>query len=106
MRETVAPTPGFVRVATWVNLALVLAALVLPRTLLGDDAGWEEAAGAVMLFVIPMTLVVVIGCGVGIRAHLLARRAGQRVKWTAFLPLAMFLVGIAGTLLLVYGRYI
>jgi hypothetical protein len=106
MTEKAAPTPGFVRAAVWVNLVLVLAALILPRTLVTETAGIEEAARAALLFVIPMTLVVVIGCAVGIRAYVLARRLGQRVKWTAFLPLATFLAGIAGTLLLVYGQYV
>lgn len=101
----VAPTPAIVRRAVWINLALVLAALILPRTLASETAGLEEAAGAAMLFVIPMTLVVIIGCASGIRAYVLARRAGQRVKWTAFAPLGMFLVGVAGTLVLVYGKY-
>ncbi len=58
---------------------------------------------AAVMFAIPMALILVIGAAVAIRAYILARREGQRVPWTAFLPVSLFLLGIAGTLALVYS---
>lgn len=57
---------------------------------------------AAVLFAIPMALILVIGAAHAIRVYILARRERQRVGWTAFLPAAVFLLGIAGTLAMVY----
>ena len=83
------------RFALWVNLALLCIALVVPRA-----AKSTESAAA--FFAIPMALILAIGAAAAIRAYILARRENRRPKWTAFLPLAVFLLGIGGTLALVY----
>lgn len=63
-------------------------------------AGTSEAAA--VLFAIPMALILVIGAAHAIRVYILARREGKRIGWNAFLPAAVFLLGIAGTLAMVY----
>lgn len=97
-----ADTPSVVRVSLWMNVVLLLIALIMPRTLAEPGSGMAEAAGAAMLFVIPMALIFAIGSFAAIRAYILARREGRAVRWTAFVPLAMFLVGIVATLVLIY----
>jgi peptidoglycan/LPS O-acetylase OafA/YrhL len=98
----VAATPKAVRVALWMNLVLVASAVVLPRVLTDQNGSLDQATAAALWFVVPMALVFAIGVAAATRAYLLARRAEQRMKWSAFLPLAMFVVGIAATLALVY----
>jgi ammonia channel protein AmtB len=99
-RAAIAETPKVVRIALWVNLVLLLAAFVLPRTLPGG--GFDAAAGAVLLFAGSMVVILIVGIAAATRAYLLARRQDQRVKWTAFVPLLLFFVGIFVTLALVY----
>jgi 4-amino-4-deoxy-L-arabinose transferase-like glycosyltransferase len=62
----------------------------------------DAAAAAALSFVIPMALIFAIGVATATWAYLLARRENQRMKWTAWMPLVLFLVGIAATLALVY----
>lgn len=100
--QVVAETPKVVWMALWVNLLLLLVAFVLPRFLALGSGGFDAAAGAVIVFAIPMALILVLGITVATRAYLLARRQELRVKWTAFLPLMMFFVGIFTTIALVY----
>lgn len=106
MQTKAASTPLFVRVSLWINVALVLFALIMPRTLAGPDSGMAEAAGAAMLFVLPMALIFAIGAFAAIRAYILARREDRPVGWFAFAPLGMFLVGILATLVLIYSEII
>lgn len=88
--------PKFVRTALWVNLVLVVVSLAAPRMATGSEA-------AAMLFAIPMALILAIGAGAAVRAYILSYREYQRPHWTAFLPLAVFLLGIGATLVLVYS---
>jgi hypothetical protein len=83
------------RSALWLNLLLLCVALAAPR--LAADS--ETAA---VLFAAPMALILVIGAASAIRSYVLARREGRPPRWTAFLPLSVFLLGIAGTLAMVY----
>jgi cytochrome bd-type quinol oxidase subunit 2 len=85
----------FVSKALWVNLALLCVALAVPPA-----ANSTEAAA--VFFAVPMALILVVGAAVAIRAYILARRENRRPRWTAFLPLAIFLLGIGGTVVLVY----
>ncbi len=94
-----AETPSIVRTALMANVVLLLVALVSPRLLAGSDA-------APLLFAVPMALIVAIGTAAASRAYILARREGRSIRWTAFLPVSMFLVGMVGTLLLVYAKFI
>jgi hypothetical protein len=89
-----AATPKFVRTALFANVMLVLISLAAPIIL-------PESEAIAFLFAIPMALILVVGAFTAIGAYILARREFRPVRWTAFLPLAVFLVGIAGTLLLV-----
>jgi membrane-anchored protein YejM (alkaline phosphatase superfamily) len=91
-----AETPKIVRAALWANIALMILALVGPRVVPGADA-------AALLFAVPMALILVIGVAAAIRAYILARRQDRPVRWTAFLPLSTFIVGVAATLILVYS---
>ena len=94
-----AETPSIVRTALIVNVLLLLVALVSPRLLAGSEA-------APLLFAVPMALIVAIGAAAAIRAFILARREDRPIRWTAFLPVSMFLVGMVGTLLLVYAKFV
>jgi len=94
-----AETPPIVRTALIVNVLLLLVALVSPRLLAGSEA-------APLLFAVPMALIVAIGAAAAIRAFILARREDRPIRWTAFLPVSMFLVGMVGTLLLVYAKFV
>ena len=89
-----ANTPGIVRVALFVNVILVLIALGAPLILPDPDT-------TALIFAAPMALILVIGSAAAIRAYILARREDRPLRWTAFAPLAVFLVGIVGTLILV-----
>jgi cytochrome bd-type quinol oxidase subunit 2 len=95
-----ARTPKTVHVALWVNLLLLVVALVAPRM----TANASEASA--LFFVIPMALILVVGAAAAIGAYILARREDLRLRWTAFLPISVFLLGIAGTLLLVYVKFV
>lgn len=86
------------RSALWVNLLLLCVALVAPRM-----AGTSEAAA--VLFAVPMALILVIGSAAAIWSFILARREGRPLRWTAFLPASVFVLGIAGTLALVYSDF-
>jgi 4-amino-4-deoxy-L-arabinose transferase-like glycosyltransferase len=86
------------RSALWVNLILLCVALVAPRMTNSSEA-------AAIWFAIPMALILVIGAAAAIWAYVLARRENRRPRWTAFLPLSVFLLGIAGTLALVYSDF-
>lgn len=86
------------RPALLTNVLLLCIALVAPRIAPTTDA-------AAMFFAIPMALILVTGAASAIRAYILARRENRSPHWTAFLPLAVFLLGIAGTLALVYTDY-
>lgn len=99
-----AKTPAPVRAALWINLLLLPVALIAPRTV--SDGGFDAAATAALLFVVPMILMLVIGVAAAIHAVLAARRQDLRPSPSAFLPLAVFLAGIAVTMILVYGEYI
>lgn len=94
-----AETPKIVRIALGLNVVLVAVALVAPRLFTNSDA-------APLLFAIPMALILAVGAGAASRAYLLARREDRSLRWTAFLPLSMFLLGIAGTLLLIYAKFV
>jgi membrane protease YdiL (CAAX protease family) len=89
-----ANTPEIVRVALFVNVVLVLIALAAPLVFSDPDS-------TALLFAIPMALILVVGSMAAIRAYILARREDRPLRWTAFAPLAVFLVGILGTLILV-----
>jgi hypothetical protein len=84
-----------IRTGLWVNLTLVLVALAAPRIANNSQA-------AAISFAFPMALILVVGAAIAIRAYILARRENRPLRWTAFLPLSIFLLGIAATLLLVY----
>lgn len=84
------------RAALWANLFLVGVALVAPRMGPGNET-------AALLFAVPMALTLVIGAAAAIHATILARRENRLPGWRAFLPLSVFLLGIAGTLGLVYS---
>jgi hypothetical protein len=97
MKATVsgpAETPQIARTALWLNLILVLIAIAAPRIASSTDTG-------ALLFAIPMALILVIGAAAAIWSYILARREDRSVRWTAFLPLAVFLLGMIGTVLLV-----
>ena len=89
-----AKTPEIVRTALFVNVVLVLVALASPLILPDADA-------TALLFAIPMALILVIGTSAAIRAYILARREDRPLRWTTFAPLAVFLVGLVGTVILV-----
>ncbi len=91
-------TPSHVWTALMVNLGFVLVALGGPRLFPDSDS-------AAMFFAIPMALILVVGAGAAIRAYILARRENRSLRWTAFLPLAVFLVGIVGTVFLVQADF-
>ena len=84
------------RSALLANLLLLCVALVAPRM-----SNTSETAA--VMFAIPMALILVIGAAAAIWAYILARRENRGLRWTAFLPLSVFLLGIAGTLALVYS---
>lgn len=86
------------RSALLANLLLLCVALIAPRM----AASSESAA---LWFAIPMALILVIGAASATRAYILARREIRRPSWTAFLPLAVFLLGIAATLILIYSGW-
>jgi hypothetical protein len=98
-----AETPGIVRAALVINLLLAAVAVIVPRRFdsIHDE---REAAGAAMAFAIPMALILTIGAAVAIRAYILARRQERPMRWTAFLPASVFLIGIALTLGLVFSQ--
>lgn len=81
-----------------VNLGFVLIAL-------GGPPLFADSESAPLFFAIPMALILMVGAGAAIRAFILARRENRSLRWTAFLPLAVFLVGIVGTVLLVQTDY-
>ncbi len=89
-----AETPKFVLPAFWVNLGLGAVAVVAPRMIASTDT-------AAILFTVPMTAILVVGASVAIWCFVLARREYRSVRWTAFLPLSVFLLGLAGTLAMV-----
>lgn len=99
-----AVTPGWARAALWINLLLLLIALIAPRTV--PDGGMDAAASAALLFIVPMALSLLIGVAAAIHAYLAARRQNLRPGIGAFLPLIVFLVGIAATAILVYTQYV
>lgn len=93
---------GRTKAAIWVNGILLLAALILPRTLAtGTDTGFESAAGAAMLFAIPMTLILIIGVAVILVNLTAARRDGRRMPVIAFVPVLFFFVGLAIVMVLI-----
>ena len=84
--------------ALTINLVLLCIALVGPRMTNSLDT-------AAVLFAVPMALILAIGAWAAIRAYILARREGRRPRWTAFLPLSVFLVGILATVALVNSDF-
>ena len=82
---------------------MLLIAMVAPRMIAVNSAGSGGAVSAVLLFALPMAAILAISSVVVIRAFILARREDLRMRWTAYLPLSVFLLGIASTLLLVYA---
>lgn len=98
-----AETPKIIRTATIVNLLLLAVAVIIPRRF-NDTGSLDEAAGAAIAFALPMALILVVSAGAAIRAYILARRQDRPIRWTAFLPLSVFLLGIAITLGLVYSQ--
>ena len=92
-----AETPQIVRAALVANLILLVVALASPLIVDGSEA-------AAILFALPMALILAIGAAAAIRAYILARREALPPRWTAFLPLSVFLLGIVGTLLLIYFK--
>jgi cytochrome bd-type quinol oxidase subunit 2 len=91
-----AETPKIVRTAAWINLVLAVVAVIAPRIVTNSEA-------AAMLFAIPMALILALGSAAAIRAYILARREDRPVRWTAFLPLALFVAAMGLTLLLVFS---
>ena len=102
-KQASAETPTLVRTAFWINMALLLVALIGPRL---SEGGLDAAAEAALLFVVPMVLILVIGAAVAIYAYAQARKQSRSMSWSAFLPLAVFLAGFLVTLALVYGEYV
>lgn len=98
-----AETPGIVRVAIVVNSLLLGAAVIIPRRFDGVN-DQREVAGAAVAFAIPMALILTIGAAAAIRAYILARRQDRPVRWTAFLPASIFVLGMAITLGLVFSQ--
>ncbi len=82
-----------------INLVLLCIALGVPRM-----ASSVEAAA--VFFAIPMALILAIGAWAAIRAYILARREDRRPRWTAFLPLSIFLLGILGTVAMVNSDFV
>ena len=98
-----AETPGIVRLAIVINALLLAAAIIVPRRF-NNTRNDEEGAGAAVAFAIPMALILAIGAAAAIRAYILARRQDRPMRWTAFLPASIFLLGIAITLGLVFSQ--
>ncbi|MEO8096649.1 MAG: hypothetical protein ABI811_03035 [Acidobacteriota bacterium] len=97
-------TPGDVRAAIWMNLGLLLVALILPQAIV-NSTGVNDATplasgatAAAMSFAVPMVLMLVIGAGAIVRAYVLSRAQGTTIRWTAFLPVSLFFVGLVGVL--------
>jgi 4-amino-4-deoxy-L-arabinose transferase-like glycosyltransferase len=93
-RNGTAEASNIVRTALLANLALLAVAVGGPRMVLSTDA-------AALLFAIPMALILVVGAAAAIWSYILARRESRTIPWTAFLPLAVFALGVVGTILLV-----
>jgi Na+/H+ antiporter NhaD/arsenite permease-like protein len=98
-----AETPGIVRIAVVINALLLVLAIVIPRRF-NNVRDAQEGAGAAVAFALPMALILIIGAAAAIRAYILARRQDRPVRWTAFLPASIFLLGIAITLGLVFSQ--
>ncbi len=99
-----AETPGIVQIALYINIALLIIAMIAPRGF-ATSKDEEAGAGAAVAFAIPMALILAIGAAAATRAYILARREDRPMRWTAFLPASMFLVGLGVTLALVYFQY-
>jgi hypothetical protein len=98
-----AETPGLVWVAVVANILLLAAAIIIPRRFNNTHNG-QEGAGAAVAFAIPMALILAVGAATAIRAYILARRQDRPIRWTAFLPASIFLIGMAITLGLVFSQ--
>ena len=100
MSVKTATTPSFVRTAFWLNLVLVFVGVITPRALATKE-GSSSPTFAAMLFAIPMAMTLVIGAGAAFWAYILARREEKRLRWTAFLPASLFIVGCAAVLAMI-----
>lgn len=86
--------------AVWLNAGLLGVALIGPRMV--SDGGMDAAAAAALWFVVPMTLILVIGAAAAIYAYSAARSQNRRMPRAALLPLGVFLAGVAATLAMVF----
>ena len=87
-----------------VNLVFLLIAFVFPSSMVNGASSNSANAGmqAALLFAAPMGIIAVIGLAVVIWAYIWSRREGCPMPVVAFLPLCVFLVGLAIALALTF----